>query len=282
MNQTRVLLLAIGWALGCSSNGEGSVAFRVSGEDGALTGFPNDEASFVDGWALQFDRYLVSIADVTVGARDGGSVHGDEQVYIADLHAGEPELDEIGPIGTRRWDAVSWDMRAPTADDEVVALDGVTEADVAMMTEGGLVYFVAGRATKEMREVTFAWGIANPTHNRDCTNGVDDTDGLVTRNDAVTDAEITIHVEHAFWDSLGTEESSLRFDPIAALADPDGFVGWDALASARLSDLQDEDGNPLVYDPGSLPISNLQEFVLAATRTQAHLGGEGLCTIEPL
>jgi hypothetical protein len=282
MKHTRMMLLALASTLGCSSDGQGTVQFRVSGEDGALGGFPNDEAAFVDGWALQFDRYLVSIADVTVGARDGGSVHGDEQVYIADLHAAEPELDEIGPIGARRWDAVSWDMRAPTADDEVVALDGVTEADVAMMRDGELVYYIAGRATKEMREVTFAWGLANPVHQSDCTNGVDGTDGVVVRNNAASDAEITIHVEHAFWDSLGTEESALRFDPIAALADADGVVTWDALAGARLSELQDEDGNPLVYNPGSLPLSNLQEFILAATRTQAHLGGEGLCTIEPL
>lgn len=276
MTTARVLSFVVaGCALGCSSDGQGTVAFRVSGEDGALTGFPNDEATFVDGWTLSFDRYLVSIADVTVGARDGGTDHGDAQVYIADLHAGEPELDEIGPVAARRWDAVSWEMRPPTADDEVVALDGVTDADVAMMTDGGLVYFMAGRATKEMREVTFAWGLANPTSNHDCTNGVDGTDGVVVRKNTVTETEITIHVEHAFWDSLGTEESSLRFDPIAELADAEGVVAWEALEGARLADLEG-------YNPGSLPLTNLQEFVLAATRTQAHLGGEGLCTIEPL
>jgi hypothetical protein len=276
-------------AAGCSADGEGTIVFRVSGEDGAREGFPNDEASFADGWSLQFDKYLVAVAGIEIDASDAGAAATDERVYVVDLHAGEPELDEIGPVAARRWDRVSWAMRAPEADDDVVAVDGVSDEDVARLIDGGFVYWVSGRATKDAREVTFAWGLDNPSRNRDCTNGVDGTAGLVVRNNTVTEAEITVHVEHLFWDTLGSEQQVLRFEPIAAVADDAGAVQWDGLAEQRLADMQDSDGEPLldddgtavVYNPGSLPISNLQEFILAATRTQAHLGGEGLCTIEP-
>ena len=288
--RTCALALALLVAGGCAADGEGTISLRVSGEDGALAGYPNDEAAFADGWSVQFDQYLVAIGDLHVAATGGGTGARDEQLYIADLHAGEPDLDEIGPLAARRWDRVSFSMRAPTTDDDVVALDGVSSEDVARMIDGGFVYWIAGRATKGDREVGFAWGLDNPSINRDCTNGFDGTSGLVVRNNTVTEGEITVHVEHLFWDTLGSEQTELRFDPIAAVADADGVVQWEALAEQQLANMQDADGEPLVdemgvalvYNPGSLPIANLQEFVLAATRTQAHLGGEGLCTIEPL
>jgi hypothetical protein len=288
MTRSRLLAASI-FAAGCAADGEGTIVLRVSGEDGARGGFPNDEAEFVDGWSLQFDQYLVALTGIEIDASDADIAATDDQVYVVDLHAGDAELDEIGPVAARRWDRVSWVMRAPEADDDVVALDGVSDDDVARLIDGGFVYWLSGRATKAAREVTFAWGLASSSRNRDCTNGVDGTAGLVVRNNTVTEAEITIHVEHSFWDTLGSEQQDLRFEPVAAVADETGVVQWDALAAQRLADMQDADGEPLldedgatiVYNPGSLPISNLQEFILAATRTQAHLGGGGLCTIEP-
>lgn len=286
----RLAVLGVALAVAaCSADGTGTIAFRVSGEDGAREGFPNAESTFVDGWSLQFDRYLVALGGIEIDASDAGEAATDEQLYVVDLHAGDADLDEIGPVAARRWDRVSWVMRAPEADEDVVALEGVSDDDVARLAEGGFVYWVSGRATKDTREVSFAWGLTSSSHNRDCTNGVDGTAGLVVRNNTVTEAEITIHVEHLFWDTLGSEQQELRFDPIAAVADDTGVVEWDALAGQLLADMQDadgaqlldEDGAALVYNPGSLPISNLQEFLLAATRTQAHLGGAGLCTIEP-
>jgi hypothetical protein len=287
---SRRLALALLVLAACAADGEGTLSFRISGEEGALSGFPNDEGAFVDGWSLLFDQYLVAVGDIHIAANGGGTGAREEQVYIADLHAGEPDFDEIGPLAARRWDRVSWNMRAPTAADDVVALDGVADEDVARMIDGGFVYWIAGRATKDDREVTFAFGLDNPTANRDCTNGFDGTDGLVVRNNTVTEAEITVHVEHLFWDTLGSEQNELRFEPIAAVADAEGVVTWDALAEQQLASMHGADGEPLLdemgealfYNPGSLPIANLQEFVLAATRTQAHLGGAGLCTIEPL
>jgi hypothetical protein len=56
------------------------------------------------------------------------------------------------------------------------------------------------------------------------------------------------------------------------LQDPDG------------EPLLDEEGEPLVYDPGAIPLAdkNLREFLLAASASQAHLNGLGLCSVQRL
>lgn len=106
-------------------------------------------------------------------------------------------------------------------------------------------------------------------------------------------AELTCHVDDLFWDTLGAEQARLRFDPIwGADRDRDGFVDLDELAQQRLADLQDpdraplldEDGVPLVYDPGAVPLAdkNLREFLVAASASQAHLDGLGLCSVQRL
>ena len=115
---------------------------------------------------------------------------------------------------------------------------------------------------------------------------------MVVRNSGTSTAQITFHLEHMFWDSLGTDSAELHFDPIAAMADAQGNIDFDALAGQNLTDLRDAEGNPLVdaegkpvvYDPASVPLAadNLREFILAAVATQAHFNGSGLCTISRL
>ncbi|HSO00666.1 MAG TPA: hypothetical protein VLS89_20380, partial [Candidatus Nanopelagicales bacterium] len=108
-----------------------------------------------------------------------------------------------------------------------------------------------------------------------------------------TDAEITFHVDHVFWDTLGAEQSRLRFDPMwGANKNRDLVIDLDELAAQRLADLTDpegqplldEAGQPLVYNPGSIPLpdKNLLEFVLVSAASQAHLNGLGLCSVQAL
>jgi hypothetical protein len=107
-----------------------------------------------------------------------------------------------------------------------------------------------------------------------------------------TEQELTVHVEHMFWTTLGTEVNEMRFDAIASAADKNGVVTWEALADQMLSDLVDENGdpltdehgNPLVYDPAATSLSrnDLQHFISALMATQVHLNGSGLCTVRNL
>lgn len=286
-----VVVLSISSA--CSSGGDGTLAVRVSGEEAAKRGLPLEDdgetIAFADGWSLQFDKYLVAIADVTLTNADGDRVE-DPAVYVTDLHLDDADIARFESIAATRWDGFSFSVRGPDDGDEVETRGDVAAEDLAAMQAGGYDMLVAGTATKGERVVTFEWSLANPSRNRDCTNGIDGSSGVIVRNNTVAAAEITFHVEHMFWDTLGSEQNTQRFEAIAAMADADGVIAFDDLREQRLADLRDadgdtlldEDGAPLVYNPGSVPIDNLRDFILAATRTEAHLNGEGLCTIEPL
>ncbi len=279
---TAALLLGAG---GCTE-GEGALSLVVNGEETATEGIPNDEVAFADGWTVEFDKYIVSFGNLTLRGAEGGLEA--DMVYVADLHRGAPEVELFEALAAQRWDSFNFEIVPPT--DEVINANGVDEADIQLMRDMGYNYWIEGRAQKGDVELHFAWGLQNPTYNRDCTNGIDDTQGVVIRNSGTSTAEITIHTEHMFWTTLGIHESELRFDAIAAMADAEGEIPFDALEGQLLANLQDAEGNPLmdgsgnpvVYDPASvaLPADNLKEFILAATATQAHLNGAGLCTVE--
>ncbi len=290
----------------CTADGAGALDLRISGEQGALEGFPHrpvgnhdhdhgnggehadQQVAFADGWSLRFTKYLVAVGDIELETADG-DLHRDDAIYVADLTRGEPVFVGYPELSARRWDGFSFSVRPPTDADQVIPVDGAQPEDVSRLVDGKFNYWIEGHASKGDREVTFAWGLDNPVRNTDCTNGVDGTQGIVVRNNRTTTAEITIHVEHLFWHSLGAEQTDLRFDAIAAVAGADGDISWDALATQLLSDLRDADGerlldaegNPLIYNPASTGAQNLQNFILEATRTQAHLSGTGLCRPEP-
>jgi hypothetical protein len=272
---------------GCTG-GEGALSLVATGEEAAVDGFAATQ--FADGWTIEFDRYLVSFGRLTLADATGESGLESDEVYVVDLHAGPIELDRFDGLVAQRWDRFGFEVVPPSADATVIG--DVDDADVQRMRDEGYAYWIVGRASKGDVELTFSWGLASPTRNADCTNGIDDTQGVVIRNSGTTTAEITFHLEHLFWTSLGTDEAELRFDAIAAMADAEGNIDFAALADQNLSDLRDAEGNPLVdgegspvvYDPASVPLpaDDLREFILAAVATQAHLNGNGLCTIDRL
>ena len=298
-----ICVAALVLGAGCDSDGSGDLEIRISGEAAAQQGIPFEdehaedgheheegELAFEDGWVVEFDQYLMAIADLEIASSTGETAETDGRVFVVDLHAGDFNLAIFEELPAQRWDRFSYSIRAPRSGDEVVRVGDVTEDDVQKLREGAYNYWIEGRATKGDRTVTFAWGLHNPSRNADCTNGEDGTQGVVVTNNQTKVSEVTVHVEHLFWDTLGSEQTRLRFDAIAAMADPGGLVAWDVLDEQLLADLRDENGDPLVnaegspvvYNPASTGAADLQAFILEATRTQAHLGGDGLCTISVL
>lgn len=286
-------------SIGCGSEptdatGTGSLAIRVTGEDAAKTGFPVEEEgesiAFVDGWSVQFEKFLFSFGALELKGADGTAAISSSDKYVVDLHAGDGSLPNIEALEARRWESFNFQITAPDAN--VKKLGTVDDADVQAMVTGKYNYWVEGTATKGAESIEFAWGLANPTKNANCTNGLDDTDGVVIRTNVTTEAEITIHVEHLFWDTLGSEDASLRFDALAAVAGADKMVTTEELATQSLADLKDANGMPLkdsagmtvVYNPGSVPLKSqdLLSFIQASGASMAHLNGEGLCTITGL
>jgi hypothetical protein len=237
----------------------------LSGEEAAQTGFPVPgvpELQFADGWSVQFDKYLVGLGNVRVAGADGEQALRDGETVVADLTAGEQEIFRFDGLGARRWERFGYDIVAPGADTRVMG--GVEDADVQRMADGGFNYWIEGTATKGAETVQFAWGLAAPTRNDDCINSADDSRGVVVRNNATAAYQITLHLDHLFYDRLGAHEGvQMRFEAIAAVAGDDGSIAWDELAAQRLASLEDAAGAPLrdeegallVYDPESVPLS---------------------------
>ena len=288
-------LMSVALLGGCGGDdetdaGEGSLEVVITGEDAAKDGFPvsddGEVIAFSDGdWQVVFDKYLVSFGNLRVRSSDGGSGYETGEIYVADMTQGDPTVADVR-LSARRWDRLSFEV--VPAQSDATRLNEVSDEDVQRMVEGGLTYWVTGTATLGDDSYRLELALSNPTTNNNCTNGLDNTDGVVVKNNSSTVAELTVHIEHMFWDRLGSEQTLLRFAPFAASAGSDGLITLETLATQRLADLQglegplvSADGLPIIYDPGSTPLpdQNLAEFVRAATSTQVHLNGEGLCTV---
>lgn len=272
----------------------GALTLRISGEDAAKRGYPvvvaGEEIAFVDGWKVRFHKLIASVGEVELRGHDGEVALAETTTYVAELTTGDPVLERYEGLPARRWERFSFSVLAPT--NESVNVNDVDPEALERMIEHRYNYWIEGEAEKDGATLTFAWGLENPTRNASCTNGLDGTEGVVIRRNATTEAELTVHIDHLFWDTLGSEQLRLRFDAIAGAADEAGHIDTDALASQRLSDLRDREGNPLtdssgarvIYNPESVPLPdhNLKEFILAAAASQVHYNGAGLCSVTRL
>jgi hypothetical protein len=278
-------------ALGCAGADTGTLVVAVSGEEAAVSGFPveddGEKIEFADGWTLEFSKALVSFGHLSVKGADGTVAVEDHTVYVADLHAGESEVATFEGLEARRWENFSFAVAAPAG--TVKKLGAVTDADVDALNAGGFNYWFEGTAKKGTQTVSFSWKLKNPTNNAACTNGDDGKQGVVVKANSKAEAEITLHVDHLFWDSLGSEEASLRFDAIAAKADASGAVAWSALESQSIDQpldtqgapIKNNDGQNLSYNAGSAVLSgqHLAAFVTESQSRAGHLNGGGLCTV---
>ena len=283
-----LLLSALGACGDEGSSGAGSLRIHISGEEGAREGYPvgsgDDAIAFADGWTLEFHKVLVSIADFTLRASSGEDAELELEPVVADLHLGEPRLWTIEDVPARRWDRVGY-RYAPPSDDARKANE-VRDADLEKMADHGYSLYLEATATKDDRKVELEYGFELEVAMTECVNGQDDTDGLIVANNAVNEAQITVHLDHLFFDTYATDEAALRFEPMAAVAPESGPLTLEALAEQdNLSDLEDAEGAPLElgYDPGSAfdPVPrNLRDYVIAAATTTGHFNGEGHCVYE--
>lgn len=274
-------------------DGVGSLSLRISGEEAALVGFPVPEEpalAFADGWSLKFERYLVSVGNVRLEDEAGSVGLAGSDTVIVDLTRSASQLVfEFDDLGAKRWERFSYDILPARTDARTVG--EIPEKLVQRMIDEKLNYLIEGMAKKEDRELRFSWGLRNPTRNSECINSVDDTPGIVIRKNTVAEYEITLHLDHLFYDTLGDHDGvDMRFEAIAAVAE-EGAEGWvipfEKLKSQRLADLKDVEGNPLldeegaplVYEPGSVPLEEptLFHYLLAAAKSQGRFNGEGYC-----
>ncbi|MCG5053360.1 MAG: hypothetical protein KA712_10415 [Myxococcales bacterium] len=288
-----VALLAAVSACG-SAEDTGDLVIRVSGEGAAKQGYPfvkNDATiAFIDGWSVRFTKFLIALAEPTLATSDGERANADPRAVVADLHKGDPVMIAFEALAARRWDRFGFKVVPPPLDAR--PLNDVATDDIARMAQGGFNYWIEGNARRGEEAYSFAWGLRNPTRNANCTNGLDGTDGFVVRPNTTTEGEITVHVDHLFWDTLGGERANLRFDAMAGAAGDDTHITFEELGLQSLANprgpnglaVTDTAGAPLAYNPGSVPLAapHLAAFMLASAASQAHVNGLGLCTVSRL
>jgi hypothetical protein len=282
----RAELFAATWlcAACAEQGGEGALSVRISGEEAALGGYPvgdgDDEIAFLDGWTLEFQKVIVSLSHFSMATADGEDAQLDVEPVVADLHKGTPELWRFEGLGAQRWDEVGYRYEKPSSKSR--AVNDVSDSDLERMENEGYSLLIEGVARQDTQSVAFSFGFPLAIDVLHCQNGLDGTDGVVVRDNAVTNAEVTVHLDHLFFDSYATEAPNLRFDPMAAMAEAGKLSVEDLEGQDNLSEIKGPDGAPLdiAYDPGSAfhPVpKNLAEYVISAAETTGHWMGEGHC-----
>lgn len=304
MIRSIALLFAALALAGCGgAAGRGRVQIFVEAEDTIPGGLSpgTGEEEVVDGWSVEYSAFLVTIGGFRAGrSADPAAALEAPEVHVVDLLELPPgglvlaEWDEVEAV---RWDRFGYDL--PNADAGAAAADGVDDAELALMREGGFSLHVAGALRKAdgescapgdpgdcapAPEIRFAWSLSAGTSFDDCAPADGDAGFAVPVGGAVA-IKPTIHGDHWFFTNLtqGAEITERRAQWIAdSDLDRDGEVTLDELAMVPAAAVFRPE---LGYNvSGALePISSALDYLRAQARTLGDFQGEGECpTREPL
>lgn len=222
-----------------------------------------------------------------------------------------------------------YDLLAATASAERVNLDASGQRDYDEMIAKGWSALYVGTATfrgvdcrassmasfdNVAKKVNFRFGFATPTQYINCQNsdlsgtpfeGEEKQRGVQAKAGTLSYQQLTLHLEHPFFDTTAHDEAKPFFDQIAVAA-KDGNVTLDDLASVDpttfrldattklpwrscISDVPPKAGDR-VFDSGSLAINpggapestlrNYADYMRYSESTMGHLNADGLCATK--
>jgi hypothetical protein len=243
---------------GCSEQEEGEGILRVSiyGEELIEDTIPADIV--VDGWQIDFSKFLVSVGDISADEID---LEGHFVIDLAQPSGGDGH--EVGTIMVPAGIVEHLDYRVgPSAS---ATAGNAAAPDVELMNGMGYSVYVEGAATRDDESIAFAWGFDTDTVYTQCETLQSVSD------DAEATSQMTLHSDHLFYDDLDLPEPNVTFDLVAmADAEPDGTVTPEELRAVDISGLPN-------YGVGSRDIDDLWAFIEAQTTTLGHIDGEGHC-----
>lgn len=257
--------------------GKGTAKFTTWGEAYIEEQIPSGD--FIDEWSVKYDKFLVTIANITVAdskGTTGATMSGSK--LIDNVKPGAKDLVTFDDLDAQAWDRVGYQIR-PAADG--AELVGATEDDRTLMKNGGYSVYVSGTATKGSSSKTFHWGFTRATQYSNCLQAAESgtpIEGLVVTVGGTDISELTTHGDHFFYDRLKASPNpaiatSLRFEEKAAAdSNADGEITMEELDAAPIDVTR--------YDPSGFDAANLGAFVRQLVRTVGHFRGEGECTVS--
>ena len=263
--RTRLASLALATlAAACGDDGAapGTLSVTIYGEEFIEEGIPAE--TFTDGWAVDFERFLISVGEVTaaVGEDDPSIDAAGYQIFdLAQGSDGEGFLVASGDVPGGGYDHVAYRVGA----DEDAEAGNASPDDVILMTGGGYALYVEGTATRDDETMTFAWAFTGATSYSHC-EGTAEVDG----GEAST--QITIHADHLFYDDLVSSEPNVAFDLVASAdEDGDGDVTQAELAAIDIT------GEERYQVGNNDDVTDLWTFIDFQVSSVGHIDGEGHC-----
>lgn len=226
-----------------------------------------------------------------------------------------------------------FDIVTASANATKTNLDSASEADYAEMVSKGWAVLYVGTATFKgtdcktsdpsydfaalPKTVKFRFGFKTPTQYLNCQNsdlrgkafeGEEAQRGVQVDAHGGSSAQITLHVDHPFWNTVDHDAAELFFDQMAALASPDGTLTLEDLSVADFTSFKDKTGAALpwrscvatkepkqgtrAFDSGSVAVNPMAspetalrhygDFVSYQQSTEGHLNADGLCAVKRL
>jgi hypothetical protein len=296
--------------------GSGAVTVLLEPEDvvveGLEAGAGNGDVR--DGWAVDFDKYVVAIGDIQVRSSTDASVTASAPqlfaVDLTELPTSGLSLWSLSGLRSGRWE---FNFRTASAADGAVRHDSVTEEDFTAMQAADATYLMEGSLTKadgrscppaslaqvpsgavaagtndggdacyENRTLSFSMNVPAVTRFGPCE--VDGISGFAVTAGGTQTVSASIHGDHLFFNGFpeGGEGGVMRLAQWLADCDlnVDGNVTreeLEAIAPSALSELDER------YQLGGSPITPLDtmwDYVAAQLKTQGHFQGEGECPLD--
>lgn len=290
-------ILCSAMTTGCSSDSSGSDAGTSSGTGSAqILVVPEDsipdgiapgtaEEDIRDGWTVTYDRFLVSVGNVTAKRSDNGEELSVPEAFVLDLKNAPSSgyvLADLKGLPAARFDKFAFSM--PNAKSGHKLLAPTTPADLDFMVAQGFNVYFEGAITKEAEKYTFKWGFKAGTSFADCATE-DGQAGFAVPTGGTVQVKPTIHGDHWFFTNVtqGAEITERRADWIKA-CDKDGNkdVTLDELKACdiatampqkpngpyELTGVKDRDGDGKI---------TTYDYVDSQVRTLGDFQGDGEC-----
>ncbi|MEZ4404960.1 MAG: hypothetical protein R3A52_00510 [Polyangiales bacterium] len=290
-------LLVLG-AAGCGDDaaGTGRVQVFVEPEDTIPEGLTpgTGEENVVDGWTVEYTRFLVSVGNFRAGrSADASASLTDPRRWVVDLRsvpAGGFVATTWEGAAAGRWDRFGFDL--PNAAAGALAATGTSQSDLDFMVSNGFsLYFEAtltnpsGRSCRPTAPadcvprtaLTVRWGLRAGTSFDGCAPAQGDSGFAVTAG-ATVQIKPTIHGDHWFFTNItqGAEITERRAQWIAdSDLDRDGETTLDELRMVRAADVFP---SPTYNLSGALiPVSTAYDYLEAQARSLGDFQGDGEC-----